>query len=109
MPKHTPGPWALVETTMPDIVSGWHIQIGEQQITFFPFKHVWSEDRTASGLVTDHQVMADARLIAAAPDLLASLQWALDAMAARNPMWTEGENFIAARAAIAKATGGQDA
>lgn len=38
-------------------------------------------------------------------ELLRSLRWALDAMAARNPVWTEGDNYIAARAAIAKATG----
>jgi hypothetical protein len=47
-----------------------------------------------------------ARLIAAAPELARYLAWALDAMAARNPVWTEGENYMAARDAIAKATRG---
>ncbi|MCH4572223.1 hypothetical protein ACOTDT_17000 [Achromobacter xylosoxidans] len=49
----------------------------------------------------------DARLIAAAPELLEALEWALRAMEARNPLWAEGERFIAARAAIAKAKGEQ--
>ncbi|MFY2855016.1 hypothetical protein ACOTJG_13670 [Achromobacter xylosoxidans] len=50
---------------------------------------------------------ANARLIAAAPELLEALEWALRAMEARNPLWAEGERFIAARAAIAKAKGEQ--
>jgi hypothetical protein len=37
-------------------------------------------------------------------DLLAThLKWALDAMAARNPVWTEGERYQAARNALDEA------
>jgi len=47
----------------------------------------------------------DASLIAAAPRLLKSLEWALDTMAARKPVWTEGEKYMEARYAIAEALG----
>ena len=40
------------------------------------------------------------RLDAENAALLSALEWALDAMAARNPVWTEGERFIAASSLI---------
>lgn len=100
--QHTPGPWTLIETPHEKIISSWHIRVGEHQIPLHPYKRIWSEDRTQSGLVIDQQHMADARLIAAAPDLLEALQFVMTA---------HGEQletaFAQAHAAIAKATGEQ--
>lgn len=109
MSAHTPGPWSLIETPHEKIISCWHIQVGERQILVHPYKRIWSEDRTQSGFVIDCQHMADARLIAAAPELLDAMKllvaeyepnmkaFALDAP--RKAKWA------AACAAIAKATG----
>jgi hypothetical protein len=72
--KHTPGPWKLVETKFKNIISSWNIHVGEYAINVFPFKRAYSEDRTQSGLITDHQKMADAQLITTSPDLLDALQ-----------------------------------
>ena len=69
--QHTPGPWELIETQHKKIISSWHVKVGEHQIPVHPYKRIWSEDRTQSGLVIDHQHMADARLIAAAPETAA--------------------------------------
>jgi hypothetical protein len=64
----------LVETPHEKIISSWHIHVGEHQIPVFPYKRIWSNDRSQSGLVTDHEHLADAHLIAAAPELLEVLQ-----------------------------------
>lgn len=58
-------------------------------------------------LIAESIAVCNRPLIAAAPELLEALEWALRAMEARNPLWAEGERFIAARAAIAKAKGEQ--
>ena len=74
MSKHTPGPWAIVERQDPVMVSGWHVQIGSVELPFFPYTRVYSEDRSQSSLARDAKQMANARLIAAAPDLLEALK-----------------------------------
>lgn len=79
--KHTPGPWAVVETKDPKIVSIWHIEVGVDQISFFPYKRIWSECQIYSGLVIDDQKMANARLMAAAPEMAAALQRAAHVLA----------------------------
>ena len=56
------------------MISSWHVKIGEYRVSVFPYTQQYSECRQYSGLVTDHRKMADAKLIAAAPDLLAVLQ-----------------------------------
>ncbi|KOQ21815.1 hypothetical protein ABW38_26545 [Achromobacter xylosoxidans] len=92
--NHTPGPWSthLVDSTVVVIPR----RPFPQQISTLGHSEV-----------ADEQDYANARLIAAAPELLEALEWALRAMEARNPLWAEGERFIAARAAIAKAKGEQ--
>jgi hypothetical protein len=102
MSKHTPGPWTLTQTKHETIVDSWHIHIGEHQIPVFPYKRIYSDDRTQSGLVIDDEHMANARLIAAAPDLLEFAKEWLDRQGT-------DENYMVmkARAAIAKATGEQ--
>ena len=100
--QHTQGPWELIETPHKKIISSWHVKVGEHQIPVHPYKRIWSEDRTQSGLVIDHQHMADARLIAAAPDMLKALQ------KIAKGWWVtmdEHEMRDIAVAAIAKATG----
>ncbi len=111
--QHTPGPWTLTQTKHETIVDSWHIHIGEHQIPVFPYKRIYSDDRTQSGLVIDDEHMANARLIAAAPDLLETLSKTLkrieEALAyGYLPAETEQELETQAaeiRAAIAKANG----
>lgn len=79
MSEHTPGPWKI----------GRNI-IGVRDETGFK-RHI------AAVLWDDEQGKADARLIAAAPDLLEALR----ALLWKPDGWVEQEN---ARAAIAKAT-----
>lgn len=87
--KHTPGPWSVGTTLADDKLAIIH-----------------DGDSVMAILTTCPPKMRDARLIAAAPDLLEALE-ALDAL------WSESEaqgvDFSAAiakaRAAIAKATG----
>jgi hypothetical protein len=78
-PKHTPGPWSA----KPDCVlkgcwvvkseTGW--SVGELVIHLFPIK----------GLVTGDRTEADARVVAAAPDLLAACEGILPLLCQRNP------------------------
>lgn len=84
--KYTPGPWAYVDHDYGhDSVYG-----GVSRLVC----HVFGDDA---------QAVEDARLIAAAPELLAALQNAVDEVDGTFPF-----HFLeAARAAIAKATGGQ--
>ena len=99
---HTPGPWRLVELPHNEMVSSWHIHVGDHRIPVFPYKRIYSENRTQSGLVVDQKHMADALLMATAPELLEALQKIVATEHERhgyNPVWTDQ-----ARAAIAKAT-----
>ncbi|WP_162405132.1 hypothetical protein [Pseudoxanthomonas jiangsuensis] len=84
--KHTPGPW---------FASG-------RYIGTFNHKSAIGECRSASGCWSDDEpASANARLIAAAPELLEALIGVLR-VADRAT-----DEFDAARSAIAKATGGQ--
>lgn len=106
--KHTPGPWSLVETPDEKMISSWHVQIGEDRVSVFPYTRQYSECRQYSGLVTDHQKMADARLIASAPELLEALEGMIQVYGGGTqwdpPTSTELQLHDMARAAIAKAT-----
>ncbi len=72
--KFTPGPWELIETAHANIISHWHVQIGEIQVPLFPYKRLYSADRTQSAFVKDPEQFANAYLIAAAPELYAALE-----------------------------------
>jgi hypothetical protein len=99
--KHTPGPW----TVAPD---GEHVLGGEPTdpvVIAGTMLADWCSE-------TDETSEANARLIAAAPNLLAALETALSALNHAGEVATasgKGELYIgtraAARAAIAKATG----
>lgn len=111
MSKHTPGPWTIVETKYPNIISNWHIQIGKIEIPFFPYKRVYSEDKSLSAFISDDEQKANARLIAAAPDLLAFAQVIADLVIVP-PMMTEQARQLMwlqdiSRVVIANATGEQ--
>ena len=100
MSKHTPGPWfygdwingTKGESNASEWVEIWNIDAdGSQGLPFVACKH--------------HDQIANARLIAAAPDLLQALIYAVDLIETVSPF--EGDTLRNARAAIAKATGGE--
>ena len=83
MNKHTPGPWQIAD--------------GESRRVYL-INH--GRDAVGETVYTDTRNPADARLIAAAPDLLAALQSLInDQRDANLPILSQ------ARAAITKATG----
>lgn len=86
MSKHTPGPWRVVQD--PTNLS---LQVYGQTLALF---ECWrrSDEQTE---------LANARLIAAAPDLLEALEFVIRGVP---DTW---EGVQKARAAIAKATGGE--
>jgi hypothetical protein len=93
------------------MISDWKVHIGDDSVGVFPYKRIYSNDRIQSGLVIDGELMANARLIAAAPDLLEALQDLFDADM-EHVLMGDGkddqiEAIAKARAAIAKATGAQ--
>ena len=114
MSAHTPGPWTL--ETVPTSIGSCH-KIGP-----FPSGRLASGTYAcvyADGIrigVDDNipmavELLANARLIAAAPDLLAALQqlvaatWGLAPATSADGCYTDDPKERDARAAIAKATG----
>lgn len=86
MNKHTPGPWKTHLTDDTLVVDGNGLVIAHMGGLY---------------LGDDSPMEANARLIAAAPDLLAALE-----VIAADSRWTSGEpTLMQARAAIAKAKG----
>ena len=99
MSAHTPGPWA---------------------VCVWPKNDYWTAGRTVYSTVegsrvadtaclrNDSQAFADARLIAAAPDLLEALQFLMDeaCKSVEYSDWPELQQYVSDSAnAIAKATG----
>jgi hypothetical protein len=87
---HTPGPWKAEQFA--DRINVWPI----------------SRKKPDGSAVAYDMTAADARLIAAAPDLLAACQDVLREYAEFAGLWTidtESDGVTACRAAIAKATG----
>lgn len=103
--QHTPGPWVTGVCGE----DGWHMILGPKT----RFSHAFGEAHTTSIAyisVSDSEAedLANARLIAAAPDLLNLLTAAdrLDELTGEN-LAVYARTFAAlARAAIARATGG---
>lgn len=91
MSKHTPGPWTFVQGGSGNWPT-WNVRIGTRGVITLP--------STASMEVMD----ADARLIAAAPDLLSALQTMLNW--GNLNAYERVDAMNGARAAIAKAGGG---
>lgn len=106
MSKNTPGPWALRETKHPSCISSWDIVCGDDRVGLFPYKRYCSADGVEGGLVIDDERMANARLMASAPELLKALKtfvadWSNDT-GMSSPSY---ESVRFARDAIAKAEG----
>lgn len=100
--KHTPGPWAYVPMlTASENHKGYFVRAAN------PARGFWALATVQPGDTDGALGLANARLIAAAPDLLAALVVLVEEKAdymRRNP---EREHAIKmARAAIAMATGG---
>ena len=111
MSKHTPGPWKLVGANKLRIFN--HVSVRPVNPCFkgcaLPIAKVTRADMTEYGGGSGD---ADARLIAAAPDLLAALQELVPlTVAAMSDANDDGASYdadmglFAARAAITKATG----
>ena len=100
MSKHTPGPWltAIQECHTGDIATVYHTTDG--------WVSIWSENWAITGMDREEQ-SANARLIAAAPDLLEALKLMVEQFTKGNAPSTvkDSETRIKAHAAIAKATG----
>lgn len=100
--KHQPGPWAASEMRM--TAKDWASLNGDHDLTVVltngdgfhgdVVAAVWCDD--------DHSELDTARLIAAAPDMLAALVDLVESFEKHRPK----AYWDAARAAIAKATGG---
>lgn len=83
---HTSGPWTVDETTGQDLI--------------------WSSDHQIVAQAIAKNWPEDARLIAASPDLLASLEEILDYRGGADSALDDEYVMDRAQAAIAKATGG---
>ena len=100
--KHTPGPWSFVDHSWCDksVYARLH-ETDERRIALFHLDEDASEDEEAVEI-------ANARLIAAAPELLDALQSLLfdaEQFAKVIPPYQNAESIALARAAIVKATG----
>jgi len=94
MSKHTPGPWQTDQAEHDAPYQDIRIHAGKGSICC-----VWIDDAPLHDYNAEQR--ANARLIAAAPELLEALRWTARALHAEHPA------AIKARAAIAKATGEQ--
>lgn len=92
--KHTPGPWLLIDATDDEIAITTDARMADDIVPIVEVQIGWDEP-------LESEQRANARLIAAAPDLLEACQGLLDAL----PSATTHPAIKAARAAIAKATG----
>ena len=102
MNAHTPGPWFIDEETRPSEICTVHQTDNEQRWVYVRGAlGYWSADGAEN--------MANARMIAAAPDLLEALQKLVEACTDSNDACygTLSTSFVAnlAESAIAKATG----
>jgi hypothetical protein len=97
MTQHTPGPWQLDKHARTILSSGWLTYPAKKAIcTVRPYP------RTAEA---NQEGKANARLIAAAPEMLAALKWASDYLSGWPRDDLQRHCRQAVQAAIAKAEG----
>jgi len=100
MSKHTQGPWILStrETDTPGVLLAFCIDSAEK----FNIASSQSQEHLGQDGLRAEEMLANANLIAAAPELLEALEMVLD-----DPESLDGRprTYSAARAAIAKARG----
>lgn len=94
MSKHTPGPWYVMDKGFQRRYPVPTVYAPGDELRYIAF----CQDLPSFGEPTNN--LANARLIAAAPELLEALKYAVD-----NPEFCSSEFDIVARAAIAKAEG----
>jgi hypothetical protein len=109
--KHTPGPWKWEENS---VSSSAHTCIEVRQDlgkTEYSGQIAYMQSAEHVGLMPRGEVMANASLIAAAPDLLESLQELVEivqsAIDNKSSQYLDSFTLQPARAAIAKSTGRQ--
>ena len=116
MSDHTPGPWRATLADEWRSANGNHVQFGSIYISAGrnnPDSRYYYRIGSVSNVNNLPQNQANAKLIAAAPDLLDALQQLDEAYCRAGPNLTAEERrqdrmrLIAARTAIAKATGRQ--
>ena len=98
--KHTPAPWNFEK-----LLDNWH---GDKDWTTFTVRDSRNCCLAVVGEVDRLPALdneANARVMHAAPDLLAALEYLTGAMATFTPRCTAWDAYKVARAAIAKATG----
>jgi hypothetical protein len=93
--KHTPGPWAVMDNTAEPFGQ---LLVESERDGAVALCYTVERDETAAPL----ECIENARLIAAAPDLLAALQ---DLLSAIEETYDNRHEIRAAQDAIAKATG----
>lgn len=94
--KHTPGPWKVRKEWSGDGYEVYPTRAGKK-----PEFGQWAAIATVDSIISKGEsARKNARLIAAAPELLAALQEAVDGMGGSYATWS-----VKARAAIAKAGG----
>jgi len=94
---HTAGPWSVDIDTRND-------REGAEYVAGYNILSATAEVVGCEGIIPGPTAEADARLIAAAPDLLAALRWFIDDIdGLHTPMVGFDRNVEDARAAIAKA------
>lgn len=98
--KHTPGPWIVVDEDYGQVIRGAEVERGQDGAKFQWRDYVGTTWGSRS-VVTE----ANARLIAAAPELLEALI-DLRSLYDTDEGCRSTPEYIAASAAIAKATGG---
>jgi hypothetical protein len=104
--KHTSGPWTVEDPMGPDTIS--IVSGGDRPV--YEWRHVAYLSTNPHELEDDiptHEAEANARLISAAPELLAALKDATFALALIAEKDGNEQYLNAARAAITKATGGE--
>ena len=110
MTKHTPGPWAVGSQVMGDGFNLWSDSTGGVVAWVEP-RHNFEDEETGEMIVNppDMTQHPDARLIAAAPDLLAALEMAvatIERIAPKHGPFSSVDGTLSvARAAISKADG----
>ena len=99
MNKHTPGPWRIIERPESTVwIQGQQDENGYREVCTLPNYLLLQREKTE----------ANARLIAAAPELLEALKACVHAMDSATRFDGNTRPFDDARAAIAKATGGSN-
>lgn len=109
MAEHTPGPWGYDETTLAIC----RLIVTIEEVQAFRVSPTASSNHVITYVPCDvnrQEQEANARLIAAAPDLLAALEGFVQRVEGlksrlRRPLWLDA-SLTEAKAAIAKAKGG---